>query len=348
MISETTPQGIIDYNYNKVGDKTSVKSVNNSPVNYVYDSAGRLSSISQSIGQGLQVFTYGYDVLSRQVILQRPNNITTFFLYDGHGSTRGLTDSNGSLTDSFTYDSYGLLIERTGSTPNNYLYAGEQFDHDLNLYYNRVRYLEVNRGRFWSQDEFEGFKEEPLALHKYLYANADPINNIDPSGRLSSKAKLLIAISIAGILAAISVVTFKPLTPKLTPDESNKRVKFMERTVEKALEALVNGCAKQDLPDDPNIEAFTPEFAKIKDPKEVTAKWSVETSIHGSAKESSPLPNNHAYAVKYYDDPDRGKVISIVRVTQSLAHYLDALLFLSGYHVNSGNAAAINASLDCK
>ena len=38
----------------------------------------------------------------------------------------------------------------TGSapTPNNYLFAGEQFDPDLNPYYNRARYLNVSTRRF--------------------------------------------------------------------------------------------------------------------------------------------------------------------------------------------------------
>ena len=31
-------------------------------------------------------------------------------------------------------------------------------------------------------DPFAGENDEPLSLHKYLYAHADPINNIDPSG----------------------------------------------------------------------------------------------------------------------------------------------------------------------
>ena len=75
-----------------------------------------------------------------------------------------------------------MLIEQTGNTPNLYLYAREQFDADLGLYYNRARYLEVGRGRFWSQDNFEGVNAEPISLHKYLYADNDPINKLDPSG----------------------------------------------------------------------------------------------------------------------------------------------------------------------
>ena len=63
-----------------------------------------------------------------------------------------------------------------GSTENNYLYAVEQFDADLGFYYNRGRYLNVETGRFISQDNYVGNNQEPINLHKYLYANADGIN----------------------------------------------------------------------------------------------------------------------------------------------------------------------------
>ena len=102
---------------------------------------------------------------------------------DGHGSVRYLTDITGAITDVYDFDAFGLTINQTGTTSNNYLYAGEQYDHDLGLYFLRARYLDVNRGRFWSQDEYEGRGVDPASLHKYLYGANDPINNIDPSGR---------------------------------------------------------------------------------------------------------------------------------------------------------------------
>jgi RHS repeat-associated protein len=76
-----------------------------------------------------------------------------------------------------------------------------QSDHDLNLYYNRARYLDVNRGRFWSQDSFEGDNEEPLSLNKYLYANANPNNNADPTGlsTVSIATASVLSNSLAGI-----------------------------------------------------------------------------------------------------------------------------------------------------
>jgi RHS repeat-associated protein len=85
-------------------------------------------------------------------------------------------------TDTYDYDAFGNLIHSTGTTPNNYLFAGEQFDPDLNLYYNRARYLNASSGRFWTMDSFEGFDQEPGSLHKYLYVEGDPTTLLDRSG----------------------------------------------------------------------------------------------------------------------------------------------------------------------
>ncbi len=77
------------------------------------------------------------------------------------------------------------LIDSTGTAANSYLYTGEQFDDSLNHYYLRARYYYHSLGRFTAQDTWMGSNHEPVTLHKYLYANADPVNNIDPSGNFS-------------------------------------------------------------------------------------------------------------------------------------------------------------------
>ncbi|HXY25946.1 MAG TPA: hypothetical protein VEI73_14920, partial [Candidatus Acidoferrum sp.] len=46
----------------------------------------------------------------------------------------------------YDYDAFGNLLHSTGISYNNYLFAGEQFDPDLGLYYNRARYLNVSTG----------------------------------------------------------------------------------------------------------------------------------------------------------------------------------------------------------
>ena len=93
----------------------------------------------------------------------------------------------------YDYDAFGNLLHSTAAgippggttvtaTPNEFLFAGEQFDSDLGLYYNRARYLNVSTGRFWSMDTDEGKDFDPLTLHKYLYAHTNPVNRIDPTG----------------------------------------------------------------------------------------------------------------------------------------------------------------------
>jgi RHS repeat-associated protein len=123
-----------------------------------------------------RTYTWGLELISEhQAVNSTPT--TSYYVFDGHGSVRALTNAAGAVTDTYDYDAFGNLLHQTGTTPNNYLFAGEQFDPDLNLYYNRARYLNTSTGRFWSMDTGEGEDEAPLSLHKYLYGEGDPINN---------------------------------------------------------------------------------------------------------------------------------------------------------------------------
>ncbi len=60
--------------------------------------------------------------------------------------------SSVAFTDSYEYDAFGNKVASTGTTPNNYLYRGEQYDPDLNLYYLRARYYNQFAGRFLNVD----------------------------------------------------------------------------------------------------------------------------------------------------------------------------------------------------
>ena len=44
---------------------------------------------------------------------------------------RQLTNASGAITDAYDYDAFGNLIYRSGTTPNDYLYSGEQLDANL-------------------------------------------------------------------------------------------------------------------------------------------------------------------------------------------------------------------------
>jgi len=84
------------------------------------------------------------------------------------------------------------------TTINHYLYCGEQYDSDLGMYFLRARYMEPDRGRFWTMDSYEGRGHDPVTLHKYLYANADPVNGIDPSGNMT-------LVEVTGVSTVLSI-----------------------------------------------------------------------------------------------------------------------------------------------
>ena len=131
---------------------------------------------------------------------------TSYYGFDGHGSVRYLTNSTGAVTDTYDYDAFGNLINSTGSTANNYLFAGEQFDPDLGLYYNRARYLDVRAGRFWGMDTWEPNQWDPSTLHRYLYTGDDPVDRVDPSGHDFDLGGLAISMGVSGTLNSIAAI----------------------------------------------------------------------------------------------------------------------------------------------
>lgn len=96
---------------------------------------------------------------------------------------RLLTDATGAVTDRYDHDSFGNILSQSGSTPNVYLYSGEQNDPNLALYYLRARYYEVSNGRFMTMDVHPGRVQHPISMHRYAFGNDDPVDGIDPSGQ---------------------------------------------------------------------------------------------------------------------------------------------------------------------
>lgn len=82
------------------------------------------------------------------------------------------------------------------------LYCGEQYDSTLGMYNLRARYYRSSTGTFNQRDDFEGNNDDPITLHKYLYANCDPANVIDPSGNQGDLMSLISAIAIDAVAFA--------------------------------------------------------------------------------------------------------------------------------------------------
>jgi RHS repeat-associated protein len=131
-------------------------------------------------------YTYGLQRINERQIVDSTWT-PSFYGYDGGGTVRQLTNAAGAVTDTYDYDAFGNILRQTGSTQNNYLYRAEQYDSDLGLYYLRARYYNPVNGRFTGVDPLTDQGER-----RYEYADADPVDEMDPSGEAAIVEFLLL------------------------------------------------------------------------------------------------------------------------------------------------------------
>ncbi|AFY50369.1 RHS repeat-associated core domain protein [Nostoc sp. PCC 7524] len=203
---DTNGDGIIDItnHYDSDGIRI-VQTVNGEVTHFLVDKNRDYAQVLEEYTPSKIIkvaYVYGNDLIS-----QVRDDKHSFYHVDGLGSTRALTDINGLLTDSYDYAAFGEIIQQVGNTKNLYLFAGEQFDNQLSQYYLRARYYDQSIGRFTQRDTWPGRDFSPITLHKYLYANANPANYIDPTGNFSI-GSLLASMAIAGTINASLTFAF--------------------------------------------------------------------------------------------------------------------------------------------
>jgi RHS repeat-associated protein len=110
----------------------------------------------------------------------------------------------GGVTDQYSYSAFGELLEHVGTDLQPYRFAGEPFDPNIGLSYNRARWLDLASGRFASVDPFGGPLRDPISLHRYLYAKGTPTLAVDPTGQFSgfTVGEGLIVAAIVGTIFA--------------------------------------------------------------------------------------------------------------------------------------------------
>jgi RHS repeat-associated protein len=112
------------------------------------------------------------------------------------------TDNQGAIDSRTRYDAWGEVISQQGqggavtqastdgteaqllTTDNQDIgFTGYLKDSESGLYYVKARYYDPRIARFTTQDPEEGNAMQPPSLHRYLYAFANPLRYVDPSGR---------------------------------------------------------------------------------------------------------------------------------------------------------------------
>jgi RHS repeat-associated protein len=213
--SVTSGSQQVAYRYDDDGSR--VESTAGTTTHYLIDPnnhtgyAQILEELPTAGGTPTMSYVIGNEVLAQGSGLPTPT--VSYFLQDGHGSNRQLAQMNGTVSYNYSYDAFGNVQSAiSSSTANNAvqngitskLYSGEQYDSNLQMYNLRARYYDPANGRFNQRDSVEGNTDDPITLHRYLYANCDPVNVIDPSGNQGLLLDVLTAISITCTMVSIA------------------------------------------------------------------------------------------------------------------------------------------------
>lgn len=140
----------------------------------------------------------------------------SYYIHDGHGDVRALVSDDGKITDRYRYSAYGELLEKSGNTENHYLYTGEYHDGTSSLYYLRARYMNPSTGSFLTMDTYEGSIYEPATLHRYLYANGNPVSYSDPGGHFAGLIGSMATTAISAVMRNIHTLNVMGLISGVT------------------------------------------------------------------------------------------------------------------------------------
>lgn len=194
------------YQYNSLNQLTAV-AVNGAITQYAYDPLGRRIS-KRSTEKSVEFLWLGNHLLSERCVftsasdpaakvnesaaskiyLFKPNSFEPiafvqnegiyYYHLDHLGTPQEITNQQGELVWAVSYKAYGnLALALKAEVENNLRFAGQYFDEESGLHYNRFRYYDPACGRFINQD--------PIGLlggvNNYLYV-PNPTGWVDPLG----------------------------------------------------------------------------------------------------------------------------------------------------------------------
>jgi RHS repeat-associated protein len=110
----------------------------------------------------------------------------TYIYTDPLGTPVLDVDVQGRVINSYEYGPYGRpLLGRVPSGPG---YTSHVTDATTGLLYMQARYLDPELGVFYSRDPDRFQAGNIFTLNDYMYANGNPIKNVDPDGRACKEA----------------------------------------------------------------------------------------------------------------------------------------------------------------
>jgi RHS repeat-associated protein len=163
------------YTYNANGLRVA-QSVDGDVITFTWDWASGVPELlvtTESTNPDPMLYLVGHETLGRW-----DGSEWAYHLPDALGSVRQVADGAGAVADAREWTPYGVEV---GAAQAGLGYTGEWQDGDVGLLYLRARWYAPETGRFISRDPFP-------VMNRWLYADANPVNRVDPTGLFSNEA----------------------------------------------------------------------------------------------------------------------------------------------------------------
>ncbi len=147
---------------------------------YMHDTSGRLVAEVEPSGHLRSHFVYATESHSPDYMIK--GGVRYYFVKDQLGSMRAVINADtGNVAQAIHYDEFGRVLADSNPGFQPFGFAGGHFDHETGLVRFGARDYDAEIGRWTAKDPILfGGKDRNL----YRYVIGDPINRIDPGGKL--------------------------------------------------------------------------------------------------------------------------------------------------------------------
>ena len=221
--------GVKNYLWDAANRLISISYLNPQPNNFAdnivmsYDGFGRRTAITERHGSAIltaKTFIWSIGKLcqerdgsgltvTKQFFPQgeRIGSSNYYFAFDHLGSVREMVDSSGvSVRASYNYDAWGRQVKIMGDLDSDFGYSDFYVNRTSGLDLTWYRAYDPDKGRWLNRDPLDDVLSPALKFigpNLYKYVMNNPVNMVDPDGRLAAPALMILAMALLCVLLYI-------------------------------------------------------------------------------------------------------------------------------------------------